>query len=166
MSRRKAQPDSLLLGPDGKPLDKAKYAPKPVDKVTHEYTLTIDDTDFTPAVKAFELSTFPFWGGISTNAGARKTKAKASLADRVTADVNELTADFDGHGGAELPTRPLDITEYHDALEYAMRNCKHTNVESTMYAKGEYQCSDCGHYLSRDEMRKRQSGGIFGSWFQ
>ena len=164
MSRRKAQPETKpLLGPDGKPIDRAKYVkPKPTVAAistveeTHSWTFEISDAVLPLSFvgKSFQFDT----------RSKTATAKRASLADRVAADVEALTADFEGAGGAELPSRPLDITEYHDALEHAMRNCKHTDIESTMYAKGEYQCQDCGHYLSREEMRKRRSGSIFGGW--
>jgi hypothetical protein len=100
---------------------------------------------------------------IST-AGSEPPTPTRSLTVRVADDIARLTAEFDGKGGKELPLPKPDLTAYTDALDAAIRSCPHADVEDTIHSRGEYQCVDCGKYLSRADMRARQAASPF-RWF-
>lgn len=173
MTRRKKRAVELL-GPDGKPVDmeamrrerqrQAEPEPKPELSVA-DYAragsrdISADMTfDFTPSLHRL------FFGHFVKATPAEPKKA--SLAERVDADLRALGVDPTDTAQAELPRTPRDLTAYGDAYDRAVELCPHDDIESTTYAKGEYQCQDCGKYLSRADMRKRNSGGPFGWYFR
>lgn len=170
MSRKRKA--GVIFGPDGKPLDLQKMARERLEaaesqkpkqpQVVVPFELGGLGNNFLQRYLWHPSGMYGVYG-ITTSDSTNGQSPRRGLADRVADDVGALTADFEGVGGAELPKPEPDLSTYRDALEHAIANCRHNEVESTMYAKGEYQCQDCGKYLSRADMRKR-SGGGFG-WY-
>lgn len=112
--------------------------------------------------------TFTFNGEPLSGAAESSTSKPRTLKDRVADDLRSLGIDPTKAGGAELPRPAPDLTAYADALTEAIKTCPHRDVEDTIHSRGEYQCMDCGKYLSREDMRQRRAGlgGLFGGWFQ
>jgi hypothetical protein len=166
VSRRKP---AGLLGPDGKPIDRSKYAPKPEP----ERRAVQSEPPVEPAAPSYldmpnalrnllgnnPMGLFPRSFIVHPDALPKGP----SLAERVANDLVALGIDTT-ETVPELPRPEPDLTSYADALEHAIKTCPHRDVTSTMYARGEYQCQDCRKYLSAADMRKRSSGlgGMFG----
>jgi hypothetical protein len=87
----------------------------------------------------------------------------ATLAERVAADVEALTADL-GPAPAESGRPVADLSSYEAALREAIRTCPHEDVDSTLFGR-EWQCQDCGAYLDRAAMRRLRSRNPFGWLF-
>lgn len=52
----------------------------------------------------------------------------------------------------EAPAPPPELTDtYAVAFASAVRHCPHENSHSTLYARRERQCDDCGRYFTRKE---------------
>ena len=85
------------------------------------------------------------------------------LADAVAEEVADLTADLDDfESKPELPAPPRDLTTYADALASARAKCEHKNFTNILYGR-EWQCDDCGKYLSKEDVRKSNPyGWLFG----
>ena len=162
MSKRK-QPQGLL-GPDGKPLDRAKYAPpKPAPKATTVTTAEVSSKPYTYEFNFGSIFGKSFLTSIYGDDALRSVKAaprKPALADAVARDIAALPIPDDFAGHDELPRPERDLTTYADALASAVKKCPHENTVNTMYGR-EWQCDDCGTYLDLRTMRKL---GRLGFW--
>lgn len=165
-----------LLGPDGQPLDldrlrtkqreEAVEKPRATNGSLSNATVGISDEvhDWSFDVAKLLYANRLRAGHVSLD--GEVTRKPKPLAERVADDVEALTADLDFEGRPELPRPTPDLTAYADALDVAIRSCPHQNVEDTIHSRGEYQCQDCGRYLSRDDMRRRASANPFGWYFR
>jgi hypothetical protein len=170
VTARKKKP--VILGPDGRPYVAPPKKAEPVvgfDAASGKDSTVIATADGTVISDEVHSWTFDLSGHLQRSlygslfAGPRpKLEAKRSLADAVGADVDALTADFDGTGGAELPKPPPDLHTYADAYLSAVKNCRHPNPESTLYSQGEFFCPDCQRYFGPEEYKRTRTG--FG-WF-
>lgn len=77
----------------------------------------------------------------------------APLADAVAEQIEDLTADFDGTGGEEMPTPPRDLTTYRDAFESARKKCDHEDAREVLFGR-EWICDSCHRMLNREDIRK------------
>lgn len=82
-------------------------------------------------------------------------KKNDGLRERVANDLaaihDALPDDWQGH--VEVEPVPPELTDtYGVAFASARKNCKHENAYGTAYARGEYQCADCGKYFQRRGM--------------
>lgn len=141
-----------LLGPDGEPLDLEKYRP------SEGWTMEIGGEP----VKADNF-TFTFksilgggsWFTLPISKGTEgKPKKKPALRAAVERDLTALhkaaPADWKGH--TEVPPIPAEQSDtYAAAFTSARKNCPHENSHSTLYARHERQCDDCGRYFTRSD---------------
>lgn len=76
---------------------------------------------------------------------------KSELHDAVERQIDaihaELPADWQGHVEVE-PIAPELTDTYAVAFTSAQKNCQHPNSHSTLYARRERQCEDCGRYFT------------------
>lgn len=151
----------VLLGPDGKPLDLAKYRPVPAPQTGFRTAAMVLDfkLDATSLGKWFNIG---FDSGVGTGpkpstrrpTQRQKVSEGMTLGKAVERDVaamyRTLPADWKGH--AEAPPPPPETTDtYAVAFESARKNCEHKNSHSTLHARRERQCEDCGRYFTRRE---------------
>lgn len=157
-----------LLGPDGEPLDLEKYRPKG-EGVTVAWDHATGDS-MTIYLKSGWFGSNILTGGLSplgsaidgvvatTKAGAGDKPKKATLRSAVERDLTALheTAPADWKGHTEVPPIPAEQTDtYAVAFGSARKNCEHPNSHSTLHARHERQCDDCGRYFTRGEWWER-----------
>ena len=154
----------VLLGPDGRPLDLEKYAPKPEVQVQLEAKIeSVTGNLQAYAIVDERAAARPGWIyellGQVLHSAAAPANAAPSLPERVAQDLEALTADLDFMGRPELPRPKPDLTAYADAHASAVRRCPHENVDLTTFVQREGQCQDCGRYV-----HFRSIGLFGGSW--
>ena len=141
--------DGGILGPDGKPYRKPETPKTP--KVTYGFDAG--------RVGGSGGSVIPasLWARLFQSDSPfvyRPDKpVRPNLADTVAAQVQALTASFDGVGHPEMPTPPRDLSTYRDAYADARAHCDHRDAVETLYQR-EWVCDDCHRVLSRDDLRR------------
>jgi hypothetical protein len=142
-----------LLGPDGQPLDVEKYRRKPEPKPA---TVTVDGKDVSLVVDVgldvgSWLSHFMF-GGLSPTLGG-PISPRSRLREAIEGQLAELHDELPDDWGKphELEPVPPERTDtYAAAHTSAVRHCDHArSSHSTLYARSERQCDDCGRYFTK-----------------
>lgn len=90
-----------------------------------------------------------------------RTDQPRSLEEVFSAQIRDLTKDFDGrshpacgcHTIEELPQPKKDFSTYRDALEFAQKNCIHSNAETLLHGR-EWVCNDCNRIIGVEEMKR------------
>ena len=137
-------------------MSKKKHKDKAQPTTAETKVTTADGTPVSTSVRnvTFRFSTSPLMSGLLAFSGhAVMPEDKAKLTDAVAAQVEALTADFDGTGGEELPSPPKDLTTYRDAWASAAAKCDHQDAIEIMYGR-EWLCESCHRMLNREDMRK------------
>lgn len=147
-----------LLGPDGKPLDVAKYrpAPKPATitlsaaKASEPREIGIGfGSYFRDAILSFDFGFTPAKATQRQKVSEGITLAAAAKRD-IAALQRKAPREWKGH--AEAPPPPPELTDtYNVAFASARKNCEHKSSTSTLHARRERQCDDCGAYFTRKE---------------
>lgn len=147
-----------LLGPDGKPLDVAKYRPKPVTLSVSKAAASFDEEAVTYKVGLDIGSVWRSFVMGTTAAGIvlRDTPTTPPLRSAVESQLAEFDIPEDWQGHEEAPPPPPELTDtYAVAFGSAVRKCPHENSSSTLHARRERQCDDCGRYFTRKEWWER-----------
>lgn len=153
MTAKKKPP---LLGPDGKPLDVAKYRPQPkvADGPVREIVTYTFNANYEGIREQVLQSIYGFSPLTAATPKPKATSMRAAVEKHLASVHAELPEDW--YAFEEIPAPPPELTDtYSVAFGSAARKCPHENSRSTLYAARERQCDDCGRYFTRKEWYER-----------
>ena len=156
-----------IYGPDGRPIEKSRARREPdPEQETKDEANKVEDNLAQQSVlgRSGMYRMFMDMAGLKIDVSAPSEKTEAPLEARVAQDLEtiEFPEDFES-GKKELEEPEKDLDTYVDAFSSAVKNCPHENLTDTLHNK-EYQCIECGKYMTRLEAIENQRKQRRGFW--